>query len=300
MRKLGPRLTILAFAFAISAASARAQQAATATSATHESSARSDIESLIQQSGGDVAVAFRALDGGQELLIHENRPFEDPLSLKIPVMIELFAQADSQQVKMNDGVPVRNLFRSAADSSAYTIDPNAGDSLIHDSGKVMTLHDLCVTMITTNSDIAANLLIERLGIEAIRSRIHALDADGMVLAADFGDAKAAQRGVKNVTTPLALMTILLALAENQVVNADASQQMVGLLAHSLLPGSLAGIASSPELAATQKPSPTGDQHDAAIIFGARSFVLVTDIRGLSPQSSSALVAKIAHLLAAAI
>lgn len=298
MRRLGPCLAVLAFALAIGAAPARAQESA--TTATHESSARPDIESLIQQSGGDVAVAFRALDGGQELLIHENRPFEDALSMKIPVMIELFAQVDAQQAKMSDGVPVRNLFRSAADSSAYTIDPNAGDSLIHDTGKLMTLHDLCVTMITTNSDIAANLLIEHLGIEAIRSRIHALGADGMVLAADFGDAKAAQRGVKNVTTPIALMTVLLALAQNEVVSADASQQMVGLLAHSLLPGSLSGIASSPDLAANQRPSPTGDQHDAAIIFGARSFVLVTDIRGLSPQASSALVAKIAHLLAAAI
>jgi len=271
-----------------------------ATSATHESSARPDVEDLIRQSGADVSIAFRSLDGGQELLIRADRPFEDSLSMKIPVMIELFAQADARMLRFTDTVRVHPIFRSVADRSPYTIDLASGDDLAHAAGKTMTLRQLCETMIIGNSDIAANLLIEKLGLEAIQNRIHVLGGDGMVLASGFGDTKAAAKGLKNVTTARALMTLLLALAQNRVVSDDASQQMVGLLANSRLPGSIVGIASSPSLAANQRPSPTGDQHDAAIIFGARSFVLVTDVRGLSPQDSSALVAQISHLLAAAI
>lgn len=244
-------------------------------------------------------MAFRSLDGGQELLIQADRPFQDSLAMKIPVMIELFAQANAQQLKLSDTVLVRNLFRSIADSSAYTIDPDAGDSLQSSAGRLMTLGQLCDAMIKTNSDIAADLLIERLTLEAIQNRIHALGADGMVLGSGFGDVKAADRGMKNVTTPRALMTILLNLAQNNVVSADASAQMVGLLANSRLPGIL-GIAASPSVIENQKPSATGDQHDAAVIIGARSFVLVTDVRGLSPGASSALVARISHALAAAI
>ena len=270
------------------------------TSATHESSARPDVEDLIQQSGADVSVAFRSLDGGQELLIRADRPFEDSLSMKIPVMIELFAQAEDRTLRLTDTLRVHPIFRSVTDRSPYTIDVASGDDLVHAAGRTMTLRDLCEAMITRNSDIAANLLIERLGLEAIQSRIHTLGGDGMVLASGFGDTKAAARGLKNVTTARALMAILLALAQNQVVSEDASQQMVGLLADSRLPGSIVGIASSPSLAANQRPSPSGDQHDAAIIFGARSFVLVTDVRGLTPQGSSALVAQISRLLAAAI
>lgn len=278
---------------------APSQQQTAPTTATHESSARPDVEALIQQSGADVSVAFRSLDGGQELMIQADRPFQDSLAMKIPVMIELFAQANAQQLKLSDAMPVRNLFRSAADSSAYAIDPDAGDSLENATGKLMTLGQLCDAMIKTNSDIAANLLIERLTLEAIQSRLQSLNADGMVLASGFGDTKAADRGMKNVTTPHALMTILLDLAQNNVVSADASAQMVGLLANSRLPGAL-GIAASPSLIENQKPSPTGDQHDAAVIIGARSFVLVTDVRGISPGASAALVARISHALAAAI
>jgi len=299
MRAIAPILAALLFAFGFAFAP-RVLAQESPTSATHESSARPEVEKLIHDRGADVSLAFRSLDGGQELLIHADRPFEDSLSMKIPVMIELFAQAKAQELRLTDTLRARPIFRSVVDGSAYTIDPALNDSLASDAGKALTLGQLCEMMMNRDSDIAANLLIEKLGLESIQNRIHALSADGMVLASGFGDEKAAAKGLRNVTTARALMVVLLALAQNRVLDADASQQMVGLLANSRLPGSIIGIASSPSLAERQRPSPTGDQHDAAIIFGARSFVLVTDVRGLSPQASSALVAQIAHLLAAAI
>lgn len=299
MRSAPILLAALLAALILGVASAPAQE--TPTSATHESSARPDIEQLIQRSGADVSIAFRSLDGGQELLIRADRPYEDSLALKIPVMIELFAQANAQELRLADTLRVRTIFRSAVDGVPYAVDPASSDDLVHDAGKLMTLRELCEAMITRNSDIAANLLIEKLSLESIQERIHSLGADGMVLASAFGDDKAAAKGVKNVTTPRALATILLALAQNQAVSADASQEMVGLLAHSLVPGTVVGIASSPSLWQSQRLSPSGDRHDAAIIFGARSFVLVTDVRGLAdPRASAELVAQIARLLAAAI
>ncbi|HXW61388.1 MAG TPA: serine hydrolase [Candidatus Acidoferrales bacterium] len=277
---------------------ASSQQQPSPTTATHESSARSDVEALIRQSGGDVSLAFRSLDGGQELFIQADRPFQDSLVMKIPVMIELFAQAEAQQVKMSDVVSVRNLFRSVVDSSAYTIDRADDDRLASDTGKTMTLHGLCEMMITTNSDIAANLLIERLSLEAVQNRLHILGADGMVLASGFGDEKAGAMGLKNTTTPHALMILLLMLAQNNVVSADASAQMVALLARSRLPGSIPPTATA---AVVPSRGPVeGDQHDAAIIIGARSFVMVTDVRGLETLASAELVARISRALAAAI
>jgi beta-lactamase class A len=295
------RIAYVSGVFALSlgiAPPALSQQQPSPTTGTHESSARPDVEALIQQSGGDVSLAFRSLDGGQELLIQADRPFQDSLVMKIPVMIELFAQVEEQQAKMSDAVTVRNLFRSVVDSSAYTIDRAADDSLATDTGRMMTLYELCEAMINTNSDIAANLLIEHLSLEAVQDRLHTLGIEGMVLASGFGDDKATATGLKNTTTPRALMTVLLMLAQNNVVSPDASAQMVGLLAHSRLPGSIV-----PDAAVSTAPpgGPTGgDQHDAAIIIGARSFVLVTDVRGLSTPASAALVARISRALAAAI
>ena len=278
------------------AAQAAAQQSP--TSATHESSARPDVEKLISDSGADVSIAFRSLDGGQELMIHADRSFRDSVAMKLPIMIELFAQAQARELRLTDTIRVHTIFRSLVDNSAYTIDPTSGDDLASDSGQWMSLRQLCELMITRDSDIAANLLIERLGFESIQDRIHRLGADGMVLASGFGDAAAVAKGLRNATTPRALMTILLALAHNQVVDEGASQEMIGILARSRLPGSIAYNPASP---AARIRTPSGDVHDADIVFGARSFVLVIDVRGLSdPQATAALVGQIAHLLAAAI
>lgn len=309
MGPLPPIRPLLAFAFAlcfaqlacVPSATAQAPAQESQATATGESSARPDVEQLIQQSGADVSIAFRSLDGSQQLLIQADRGFDDSLAMKIPIMIDLFAEADARQLKFTDTISVHNAFRSVADDSTYGIDPTSGDSLAHSENQLMTLNQLCEAMVTRNSDIAADLLIERLGLASIQDRIHALGADGMVLASGFGDKKAVAKGLKNVATPRALMTLLLGLAQNNVVSADASQQMVGLLAHSTLPGSLAAGYVAPVQGAHPSNPPGGaGQHDAAIILGARPFVLVTDVRGIDPAASAALVARIAHSLASAI
>ena len=163
----------------------------------------------------------------------------------------------------------------------------------------MTLRRLCDAMIADDSDLAANLLVEKLGVDRIRQRIHAMGGDGMEFAGSFGDSEAAAKGLKNLTSARALMVVLWALAGNRVVGADASMQMMGLIAHSGLQGGVPGV--TPAQAPAPRRMPSVDHHDATVIIGARSFVLVTDVRGVTdPRASSALVAQIAHALSAAM
>ncbi len=263
------------------------------------SSARADVEKLIQQSGADVSVAFRSLDGTRELFIQADKQFEDATAMKIPVMIELYAQVEARELRWTDPLQVHTSFRSIVDGSMYGLDPAAAGDIAKSAAKTMTLRQLCDAMIAGDSDLAANLLIEKLGIARIHQRMHALGADGMELVAGFGDNKASAKGLKNVTSARALMVLLWALAGNQVVSADASKQMIGLIAHSRLEGGIPGI--TPARAPARRAPFGGDQHDATIILGAHSFVVVTDVRGLAdPRASAALVAQMAHALSAAM
>lgn len=266
---------------------------------THENPARADVEKLIRQSGADVSVAFRSLDGARELFIQADKPFEDATAMKIPVMIELYAEVEARELRWSDSLPVHANFRSIVDGSPYSLDPASDPGLSRNVGKTMTLRQLCDAMITRDSDFAANVLIERLGVDRIRQRIDALGADGMEFVGGFGDSKAAAQGLKNVTSARALMVVLWGLANDQVVSADASQQMMGLIARSGLQAVIAGAAPSRAFAARRAAG--GNHHDATIIIGARSYVLVTDVRGLAdPRASAALVARIADALSAAM
>jgi beta-lactamase class A len=269
------------------------------TNAARENPARAEVEKLIRQSGADVSVAFRSLDGARELFIGADQQFEDPTAMKIPVMIELYARADARELRWSDSLEVHTTFRSVLDGGTYRLDSGAAPDISMIAGKTITLRQLCDAMIVRDSDLAANLLIEKLGIDSIRQRIHALGADGMDLVAGFGDSRAAAQGLKNATSARALMAILWALANDRVVSPDASKQMIGLISRSRLHGDASGARPAQKPAA--RSSLGGDRHDATIIIGAHSFVLVTDVRGLAdPRAGAALVARIAHTLAHAM
>jgi hypothetical protein len=70
-------------------------------------------------------------------------------------------------------------------------------------GKTMTLRELCEAMITVSSNLGANLLIERLGVENIRVTVAGLGATGMNVRRGVEDQKAFDQGLNNTTTALA-------------------------------------------------------------------------------------------------
>src|SRR4029077_18804577 len=83
-----------------------------------ESIARREIEKLIRESGATVSLAFRALDGTQELFLNADARFEDPNALRIPIMIAVYAATYSKNISLDDTVRPRG---SAGGSNATTI-----------------------------------------------------------------------------------------------------------------------------------------------------------------------------------
>ena len=56
---------------------------------------RERVMTIVANSGAEVAVAFRTLDGRTELLIDPDKVFHAASTMKVPVMIELFRQAQA-------------------------------------------------------------------------------------------------------------------------------------------------------------------------------------------------------------
>src|SRR5436305_15206320 len=86
---------------------------------------RAEVEQIISSSGADVAVAFRTLDGRDELLIQPDVAFHAASTMKVPVMIELYRQVRAGLLKLDDQIPVLNEFHSIVDGSPYAL--NVGD-----------------------------------------------------------------------------------------------------------------------------------------------------------------------------
>jgi beta-lactamase class A len=277
--------------------SAFSQQAQTAVShgAGADVAARVDqqttsaILARIQKSGADVGVGFRTLDGKMEWFSRADDVFHAASTMKIPVMIELFHQVREGKVKLDEPLVVKNAFHSLADGSIYTLDPtdDSETDLYKAERQTRTLSQLCELMITISSNLATNLVVEKLGVDNIRATVHALQADGMNVLRGVEDNKAYEKGMNNTTTARGLLTLLEAIAKGQAVDADSSRQMVEILSRQKFNEAIpAGLP-----AGTRVAHKTGEltkiHHDAAIVYAPRPFVLVILVRGLAESKDSA-------------
>jgi beta-lactamase class A len=262
-------------------------------------SLEASIRSLIAQSGAEVAVAFRMLDGSHELLIDADKSFHAASTMKVPVMIELFRQADAGRLKLDDVLLIRNEFHSIVDGSPYTLsEGDDSDSAVYAHvGKPMTLRALNDAMITVSSNFATNILIEKLDAAKVRETVARLGADGMVVLRGVEDQKAFDKGLNNATTARALLILLERLARGQAVNARVDAEMVAVLKRQTFNDAIpAGLA--PGTAVAHKTGNiTRVTHDAAIVYGPKPYVLVVLERGIQDQKvAKALIASISRVI----
>jgi beta-lactamase class A len=266
------------------------------------SAQKQEIEKRIADSHADVAVYFRTLDGRLEWSSHADDSFHAASTMKVPVMIELFHQAKEGKLSLDDTIPVHNQFHSIVDGSLFKLDP-ADDSeadLYKTEGQSRSLRQLCELMITFSSNLATNLLIEKLGVENIRTTVHSLGADGMNVLRGVEDGKAFEKGVNNTTTARGLGVLLTAIAEGKAVDADSSHAMVEILERQHFnEGIPAGLPPGTPVA-HKTGEITKIHHDAAIVYAKRPFILVILVRGLADlKDSSALMADITRTVYAA-
>ena len=268
-----------------------------------EAAAHARVEDLIRRSGADVAIAFRTLDGRSQWFVRDTEPFHAASTMKIPVMIELFREADAGLLSLDQPVTVLNEFRSIADGSPYSLAPDTDSEadLYKAVGETRTYRELCELMIAVSSNLATNNLIERLGAERIRATVTALGADGMLVLRGVEDNVAYRAGMNNTTTARALLVLLETIASAKGVSPDASRQMVALLERQHFNDGIPAGLPPGTVVAHKTGSITRIQHDAAIVYGERPYVLVVLVRGIDDEKQgNALIADIARAIDATV
>ena len=266
------------------AALAVAQSTASPAATTLESKVRS----LIAQSGAEVAVAFQTLDGKSSLLIDADKTFHAASTMKVPVMIELFRQAEAGTIKLDDTLVIRNEFRSIVDGSSYKLSEGDDSDLevYANIGKPMTLRRLNELMITVSSNFATNLLIEKLGVENIRATVTRLGADGMKVLRGVEDSKAFEKGLNNATTARALLVLFERIGQGKAVSAAADKEMLEILKRQKFnDGIPAGLPKGTPVA-HKTGTITRIHHDGGLVLGPKPYVLVILVRGIQDQKIS--------------
>ena len=247
------------------------------------------LRQIIKSSGAEVGVAYRTLDGKSELFLDADQAFHAASTMKVPVMIELFRQARAGTLSLDDTLAIRNEFHSIVDGSTYQLsEGDDSDAQVYAAaGKTMTLRQLCDLMITVSSNFAANLLIDRLGVENIRRTVAGLGAEGMRLLRGVEDQKAFDKGMNNTTTARGLLVLLDRIAHGTAVDAGADAEMVEILKQQKFNDAIPAGVPPGTAVAHKTGNITRIYHDAAIVFAPRPYVLVLLVRGIDDQKKSA-------------
>jgi beta-lactamase class A len=267
------------------------------------SEAKARIEKIIAASGAEIAVAYLPLspDAKPEdgILIDQEKVFHAASTMKVPVMIEAFRQAGEGRFSLDDHIPVTNTFKSIVDGSPYSmsVTEDSDGEVYKAIGKTMTVRQLVTAAITVSSNLATNILIEKLGAENVRKTVSRLGGDGMVVLRGVEDQKAFDKGMNNATTARALMALMAAIARGQAVSPAASRGMSDILRMQQFNDAIPAGVPADVPVGHKTGNITRIHHDAAIVYAEKPYVLVVLTRGIAEQkTSAALMAAISRVI----
>ena len=252
-------------------------------------SLRRQIVSISADAGAEaVAVAFYDYGHRTEWSVESDRWFHAASTIKVPVLLGVYAAIDGGKLQAYSRVHIRNRFLSAANGQPYRVDAgrDANADVHAHTGRTLQIRELARHMIVTSSNLATNLLIDIVGLENIQRTLKELGLDGIELRRGVEDIRAWEQGLNNMVTADGLMRALRVILENKHFSADSRKEMLDILhAQEFRSGIPAGLPEGARVA-----HKTGEistvAHDAGIVYlKDRAAYVVVILTEWKPEAS---------------
>ncbi|WP_181307758.1 serine hydrolase [Rufibacter sp. XAAS-G3-1] len=250
---------------------------------------------------GTFAVAFKDLQTGEELLLNEHESFHAASTMKTPVLIEAYKQAALGKFAISDSILVKNEFKSIVDGSPFSIGPedDSEKELYTQLGQKRPLSELLYKMIIQSSNLATNIVIEKLDAKKVTQTMRDLGAKDMQVLRGVEDTKAYQQGMNNTTTAYDLMVLFQKMAEGKTVSPAASQAMIKVLLDQKFKDVIPAKLPKEVKVAHKTGWITGVRHDSGIVFlpSGQKYVLVLLSKGLKDdKAATAAMANVSEMI----
>jgi beta-lactamase class A len=248
-----------------------------------------------------VGIAYEDLHTGNRVLINEMVQMHAASTMKVPVMVEVFKQADQGQLALTDSILVTNRFHSIVDGSEYRmdIDEDSDSATYHLVGRQATIYDLTYAMITVSSNLATNNLIALVGAGNVMATLKSIGVQHMQVLRGVEDLLAYRQGLSNTTNALDMMLVMSAIARGQVVSSQACARMRTILLAQQFNDKIPGLLPPDVKVAHKTGNITAIDHDAAIVYlpDGRSYSLTILTSGIEDHDEAqALVAELSLIV----
>ncbi|MFN0097374.1 MAG: serine hydrolase [Gemmatimonadaceae bacterium] len=256
---------------------------------------------IAQVPGAQVGLWFEDFATGDTLGIGDTVSFHAASTMKVPVMFELYRQVDAGTLDLETRIPLQNRFLSIVDRSPYSLEPSddSDSSLYNLVGSQVSFRELNERMIVRSSNLATNVLIERLDATRVTSFARSLGGAGVIVRRGVEDIPAFRAGLNNTTTARGLGKLMAALERGQVASPSATAAMRATLMRQEFNDEIpAGLPPGTRVA-HKTGWITATTHDAAIVYppGRPPFVLVILTRAIPDRATAQrLMADCARLI----
>jgi len=215
-----------------------------------------------------LTVAVHDLETGKEIHINADESFHPASTFKVHVMMEVFRQAQEGLLSLDDRLRITNSFTSIADGSKFSLleSDDAEQTPYPRIGESESIAELTRLMIVRSSNLATNILLEKLGTKNVNDFIQALGIEGVSVIRAIEDHAAYRLGMNNSATARGLTQTMKLIAEGRVVSKEASKEMIGILRGQEFNESIPALLPK-TVKVAHKTGWTGDvYHDTGIVF----------------------------------
>ncbi len=259
------------------------------TDPTPDDALRAEIERIERKAGARaLAVGLCDLESGTSFRYHASRWFHAASTIKVAILLAVFAAIHKGRMQAQSRVHVRNRFFSVVDGAPFRVESSRdANADVHAYiGKTLRVRELARHMIVTSSNLATNLLVDLVGLDALRASVKELEIDGVKLERGVEDNDAFDAGISNQVTARGMVKTLRHIEEGTAFSVEASARMLEIMhEQEFRSGIPAGVPDGAKVA-----NKTGEistvAHDAAIVYlPGRKPYAITVLTQWKPGSS---------------
>ncbi len=237
-----------------------------------------DIRGYLPKDNGIYAVAYLDISSGEKILIHEHETFHAASTMKTPVMIEVYKQAAEGKFSLTDSIEIKNEFKSIVDGSPFSLKPedDSEPEIYKMIGRKKTIYDVLYGMIIASSNLATNILIEKVDARNVMETMRSYGAHDIKVLRGVEDTKAFRQGLNNQVTANDLMLVFEKIARGEAVSPEASEAMVKILLDQKFNDIIPAQLPKDVKVAHKTGWITGLHHDSGIVMlpNGKKYVLV--------------------------
>jgi beta-lactamase class A len=227
------------------------------------------LETFISQfKDKSIGVAMYNLQTQKEIHINADELMHPASTMKVPIMMEVFRQAHKGLLSFDEHLKIINSFKSIVDESEFELEvaDDSETTLYKRIGETESIRELTRLMIVRSSNLASNLLLEKVGIARVDAFLKELGITDMTVIRGLEDKKAYRLNINNSASARSSTMMMRLITEGKVISRAACDEMIQIMLSQEFNESIPALLP-PSVKVAHKTGWTGlFFHDTGIVF----------------------------------